>query len=269
MEIIIHIGQSKAGSSAIQKALADNKDILSKNRAIYPEEGRCGFDAHYSLKDEIIQGDFSCLRECIKKYCDYDKMVFSCEGFWLYDDQLVELLAKELEGRKVTIILYLRALESYLESSWRQAVKFRGSKESFIEHAHRIEAKLSYSDLLARWGQRFSLKVSSYDCVRHQLLDDFFTRLGVDAHNLKVNGKAVNVTPCDGAIRMMRLVNFILPPKAAKSMRVRILDHQSLFSILPSYDRSKHYEAYQRVKSSWDREMLEKFLDSNDLKYIL
>jgi hypothetical protein len=134
-QLIIHIGDGKCGSTAIQGSLFDAKDILSSEKILYYPPDRAGHFSYITFFDGRTRGDndkafiiardnFSELIELVKSNPP-EFILFSSESFFsIPPDKLIRLLAPLTPGKvKVHIIAYIRCpAEQYL-SQVQQIIK--------------------------------------------------------------------------------------------------------------------------------------------------
>lgn len=267
MKLYLHIGMSKAGSSAIQRALFENRALLKERGICYPESGIVWGDAHYRINEEIRRGSPEALRKALHECIGFNAGVLSCEGFWLFNEEQLDLFKKELCHLDVTVVLYLRYPESYLKSSYRQKIKQDYATCSFDVHAHRISGYLDFSKLLTSWGEKFKIRARTYEAVKHDLIADFVHTLGIDPSAFILPKKPINATPSDGSLKLMRLTNKIFSKRIARRICSNLLKNQSLFSTLGSLNDSGAQNMALAIASGWNWEILKKYLSESDLKH--
>ena len=156
-QLIIHLGDGKCGSTAIQGSLFDARKILSANKIIYYPPNRTGHFSYITFFDGKTRGDndkalamarnnFSELTELVKSDPP-DFILFSSESFFsIPPDRLLELLAPLCSGEvKVHIIAYIRC----------PAEQYLSQVQQIIKASHRIiEPKEYFRDItinLVRW----------------------------------------------------------------------------------------------------------------------
>lgn len=105
--VYLHIGMSKAGSSAIQKALLDNQDVLHQHGFVYPNAGLYA-GAHYGINEQLLAGKFPGLLVDALHEAGNLNPIISCEGFWHLHAREISLLNEALSSCSVKVILYLR-----------------------------------------------------------------------------------------------------------------------------------------------------------------
>lgn len=181
MELVLHIGLSKTGTSAIQNFLWRKKQLLYKKfRVLYPTTGifsESGVYAHYNIAWSIYKPEEVCvyniptlekiatsLHEEILRYNDIKQLIISSESFMhIKDEESYSNLNKLIHNfnfAKVKILVYLRRQDIWQESSWIQVLKtmiikttpFRYSCRYSVYH---LDWLLRYDYLLKRWHSAF------------------------------------------------------------------------------------------------------------------
>lgn len=278
MDIFLHIGMSKAGSSAIQMCMLENRDILKKRGIEYPVEGIPGTPGkdglgHHDVAMKIKKGRPRKLRKILER-CECNTIVLSCEAFWQLGDKrnkVVETLRSEFRNHDATVIFYLRNPRAYLLSSYRQNVKDKGetcSPEDFF-NPKRPNSKLIYSRELERWGKCFPLRVRAYEAVKHGIEADFMRAIGAPVDQVDTSRRVVNTTPSDGTVRLMLLANRYLPSWASGYAR-RLLQwtDPKLGFTSPIDDEILGLYAEEIVKR-WDKKVIKKYMKDEDWKKML
>lgn len=133
--VLIHAGQYKSGSSSLQNALAAGTAELAADGWLYPRASRVADDVlghrHLPLMQEArygrAVGSWARLRQEID--ATDRRVLLSHEGFFSPElDPAV--IARELPGRQVHVLVYLRHPVDHVESGWREWVRrwrFTGS----------------------------------------------------------------------------------------------------------------------------------------------
>lgn len=140
MQVYIHIGRPKTGTTALQKYLFAHRDELLQQGWLYPESGM--FDgAHHQLAlalnnnipadlSHIPHSDLDTLVHGLDVEIDRhqpNRLILSSEFFSLLTPDIQrsgrERLAALFDGHDVKIITYFRNQCDYLESSYSQEVK--------------------------------------------------------------------------------------------------------------------------------------------------
>ena len=270
--VFLHIGMSKAGSSAIQQALIANAPDLNESGICYPETGRRWGNAHHKILHDLREGGAeNLLAKALKEAAHRKAIVFSCEGFWVVRDEIVEVLCRRLAEYDVRVILYLRKPSDYVPSSYRQSIKHDGETCTPEVYWRRGPPwpHLNYSDQLKRWGRCFSLRVRAYEAVKHGIEEDFMRTIGAPVQHMDTQRRLTNPTPSDGAIRLMLLANRYLPEVVSNRVRRWVQRSSWCLNFMPAIDDSVLRKQARTVVSRWDVDVMREYLPQDDLKLLL
>jgi hypothetical protein len=198
MRVLLHIGQSKTGTSAIQAFLTLNRGILRKHGILYPSIKIKGMPlnlgAHNAVSDALLNHHrfpFVSAADYFQQFFNdateskSDLLILSAEHFfggeprvWSVQNEeeyfqfyreKVEKLAVFLQGHEVKILVYLRPQLDWLSSAIAQTVRIeRLISDRLIYNNDRqffelIKPLLKYADLLDIW--RDIIKPSSFMVV--------------------------------------------------------------------------------------------------------
>ena len=195
--ILLHIGQGKTGSTAIQRFLDFNRETLaSKHKVLYPNfdsndltKGSMPCHTVY-LNDARNRNDFAGLLTILEKSVDYcrnnklDKILLSDESLpnWEGWPQIFSQIAGKLD-LEVNVIVYLRRQDKWLESAWKQW----GHKFKQINTIHDYEQimNLDWSRMLKPWLDFFEVKqftVRPYEksTIGNDVVADFLKAIGIN-----------------------------------------------------------------------------------------
>ena len=190
MEIIIHIGRHKTGTTSIQHFLALNEDLLLNQYGIYyPEIGRDPLmKYHHPLFRDWAENkkklDLQLINKIIEnaKRKSASRILLSSEI--LSRDSITEtkwLQLKEAFNEKITIIVYLRRQDKYLQSMYAEEILHGLIKsKSTIKDT---KTNLDYFQFLAPICRTFTqnrIIVKSFDrAIKLDLYKDFLKNLGI------------------------------------------------------------------------------------------
>lgn len=179
-KIIIHIGANKTGTTAIQKYLSKNDDVLlSEHGILYPKSGRM-WGAHFPLawdlglgkKPDHLVGKFENVWGLLRKEIEEKnakKTIISSENFMLLSNSNIANKVKNyLEGYEVEIILYVRRQDLWLESLYLQRVKMGMFDKTFSEFVINPSQELDFTKILSLWElvtRRENIKVINFESV--------------------------------------------------------------------------------------------------------
>jgi len=217
---ILHIGQSKTGSSAIQSFLNLNKKRIKKNGILYPgvklhgvtldlynhnsvADSLSGLKSYPEVEAEEYFRQFSEL--LIKDDCQ--TLVLSGEHFFGGEPRVWDVQSKEdhitayrkklkalhyfLKEYEVTIIIYLRDQLEWTESAISQIIRYEGLLDKKIYHDdwqffELMKPVLDYENLLEQWLS--ILEPKKLICIPYKKdilhgnnsVSDFLCQLGIN-----------------------------------------------------------------------------------------
>jgi hypothetical protein len=198
-DVVIHIGLTKTGSSAIQHALAKHRarlareDVhyaaLSDEKQVDPLQvgsgngSRLGYLLNPSLSDA---GKLASMTPAAfaTAYIDPESQtsLISSEAIAGADPSLlVQFRDTALAAHRVRIIAYVRDLYPHAAANWMQAIKVRGYACDFLTFCREV-----YHDPQTRALKHFSeafgteaMTVLHYESCKDRLLESFLGALGV------------------------------------------------------------------------------------------
>lgn len=215
--VVIHIGQSKTGTTTTQRFFWGRRDSLESHRIHYLRAGVTTprYPAHYKLFPRDTAQDIIGLEQAwsaaINEIDSSPSALFiiSCEGAWLRDRSFVQYVRNILNKYAVFIVFVLREPRSYLVSSYKQGIKTGKHCSSFREFLRKAEGRLDYRAILDCWAEQFgrsNVGCFSYECIKGELLPNFLAALGLDYDTLSrlpscmTEESCANVTPSDTAL---------------------------------------------------------------------
>lgn len=221
---ILHIGYSKTGTSAIQHYLSRNRELLKKQKILYPDIKLFGVWAHcqnHNMLGRALAGRLGWYglppREYFKQFenqsneNNIEKVILSAESFlggvqpWDYENEdqywdasekFVKKLGSFLSQHDVKIIIYLRRQDHWLESALNQTIKFGGLMADNLRMASInklidiYSPRLNYLKVLNLWSDVFgaeSIQVGVYEkdrLMEQDIITDFCHSAGIDSSNL-------------------------------------------------------------------------------------
>lgn len=272
MKVYLHIGMSKAGSTAIQQCILQHEGALLQAGVCYPEATRVN-GAHYKLFQALQDGggaDEAATVIAEAEAAHAARLIVSVEGLWLVNDDAVRRLAQALSGHDAEVVLYLRRPDTYLTSSYRQGIKRkRRTTLSEADYARQPHERLRYDRVLERWAEHFPLRVRAYEAVRSDLVGDFARATGT-ASVLSCPGRQrANVTPSDGSLRLMRLANRLIPNyHHGATVNRRLLAWQRAFAWMPALDDAPLVARARAEATRWEPSVMARHLAPEDLAAI-
>lgn len=173
----IHVGAPKCGSTALQSWLNRNRDSLAAQGIRYVSEG-----AHWIAPAKALVGatdrvsgkrvsirEWERLVAAVRKATPADeptvRAIVSSEWYAGASDDAVARIARDLDGSRMHVMLFVRPLRSTLVSAWQQGLKLGGrhSLEDWLSTvfdqpgsptAERLWGKHRYDHIAARWSRQ-------------------------------------------------------------------------------------------------------------------
>jgi len=175
MELVLHVGQMKSGTTYLQKILANNRILLRSAGWNYPGQRENQQHAVYGLCGEDIfwvgevKSEWSKLAEALVKAAERSKqrVLISAEALSVLPPDGISRLISKI-GRPNCVLLTVRSLHLTLPSAWQQSVKSRynGSLCEFFEQLAKDRPSLSghwrtyaFGEVAQRWSQHAPVKV--------------------------------------------------------------------------------------------------------------
>jgi hypothetical protein len=224
----VHIGIPRTGSTAIEKFLYENRQILLDRGILYPEVNLRGY-GHHDLAYLLSGGypewaipqprnlDDLAADLCHASAAHSGDILISSENFYLFPAivRLQELLTETgaSSGRRVVIIVYVRRQDEAQESWYSQTVKAQGETCEIDESIDRWRYLWDYRARLAEWAAAFgaaNLVVRPYETTQFRggsLITDFLACIGVDPTGMDLPTEKENARLNTDLLEFQRLVN--------------------------------------------------------------
>lgn len=179
MNLTIHIGTHRTGTTSIQQALAEAP--IHERGILYPKTGR-DFNAHHRLAQAIVGlweqplGLWDDMWREVEN-AGLPQVLLSSEDFSWADDKKVEVLSRMLPDGPRRVIVFLRNPLEFLRSMYVITVKLWNYKHGFDRFIEENWQRCDYAALIERWqtiGAVTPIVYSSQDVV-----PDFFQEIGV------------------------------------------------------------------------------------------
>jgi hypothetical protein len=241
--LILHIGATKTGTSAIQSALARNRATLLANGILYPvnkevdDKAKAGrvtggngalFRSLYNKYPDSPQRALRKFEADLRHLASDDKanaLLFSHERGGGVEPELLSEL-KAIFSRyfdRVQVIYYVRHLTDHAISQYGEYVKRRGMKAAFNAFAPKYRARFkrtieTYESVFGRDDIEYVL----YDDVRRKLFRDFLQRVGLPSSIDYQEPERVNRSLTADEIEVLRHVNHM---GLARTLVARIVEN--------------------------------------------
>lgn len=217
-QVILHIGQSKTGTSSLQAFLARNREALARHGILYPDilnkgapigaiahnpvaESLVGIMRHPRLSAQEYFEQFA--RQCEQRRCHTlllsGESFFSVPHIWTLERSSdyaacyrakLDSLKTLIGGASCRVVVYLRRQDEWLESAIGQIIRYEGlvGRRLYSDDREALELlapHMDYAGLLDQWDE--VLKPAALIAVpyeRDRLLDrdvvrDFVARAGL------------------------------------------------------------------------------------------
>jgi hypothetical protein len=191
--IVLHIGSTKTGTSSLQTYFSKHASDLRSRGVIYPRAGRNapGQMAHHNLcyqkqSGRVANGIFKPeVGTWSQALAEIDGApgsagIISSEAFMNCQPQQVGAFARELSGREVQLVAYVRRQDKWLQSAWNQLARFGRCSLDFQEFylGIRLRGRGDYFRMLNPWVEAFgtsTLAVRNFDALSAEgIVPDFF-----------------------------------------------------------------------------------------------
>jgi hypothetical protein len=243
MQIILHIGLEKTGTSSLQKFCALNRDKLRQHGFLYSVVA--GADSHTALAAAAQAEDkFDDLRmihgldsaDKIRSFrmafadkLDAEAASSCCSTLILSSEHCssrlitaveVEALAKILHriSDDITILVYLRRQDDFLCSSYSTDVKSGFTGAISLPSDQLREERYNYEVLLQRWSSvfgrnRITCRLYATDKLKNgDIVDDFIEAIGIPPSDEFQKPPRVNEGLNIEALEFLRIFNAHVPP---------------------------------------------------------
>jgi len=250
-ELVLHVGATKTGSSAIQHFLLQNRAALEPLGVLYPDVGIAG-NAHHIIaaaihpsawrmhQDAFAGKDrpayFLQLVEQFKQAADESsaaRAVMSSEYLWgQFHDAFYTPLQALAAAFEVRLLCYVRRQDDWLESTYAQSVKSgegRSFREWLLRHLDQGPGFCHYDRILRQWervvpAERIHVRVYDASNGVTDSVADLLDFLGIaDRGTLALAAGSSNPSPLPHDTEMIRLINRSGLSEARKQNLRRVL----------------------------------------------
>lgn len=217
-EIVLHIGTPKTGTTAIQHALSENEDVLARENIQFLKAGRHRA-AHNDLANAISRhGTDHKFRDAFgDELVEFEqvggdrKALISSEIFSLIAPKKFRQSLPQLDRFPMTIVVYLRRQDQYVEAFYKQRLK---NGRTVVPFGEFLESRVcrritNYASLLDDWARAYpkaKLLPRIYDranFVDGDIVADFASILGLGKEDLGGGKVEVNLSPSKEVIDIL------------------------------------------------------------------
>lgn len=219
MELFLHIGPHKTGTTAIQTCFADNASALRRKGVFYPKSNWIYPAQHrlaFAMKDKVnpVDGrrpDFTTELDALCTALEKSRLpcaFVSSEEFFASPIERIATLKAALPVQKVKVLAYPRRPDTFLISCYNQKIKqigngFAAPIARFLKEPRKIAPEIDYLTCIAAWADVFgddNVAIRSFETGSP--LHDVAARLG--ATDLVTN-TTVNQSVPGAVAEVMRL----------------------------------------------------------------
>jgi hypothetical protein len=242
VDLYLHIGTEKTGTTSVQRFFRTNRDLLARSGVLYPvapgNENHSGLAVaaqklsrrgplrklkgvqsaeeareFRSTLMEDLAGEFSIGR--------YRTVVMSGEhcSSRLLDDAEVQWLKNALTPffDNIHIVVYIRRQDDYLLSTYSTSIKSGATRELSFPPERLIQSRYDHWELLSRWARIFGRerivcrKFERSALKSQDIVDDFLSVVGIDPALELVRPDHVNESLDAESLEFLRLFNKHIP----------------------------------------------------------
>lgn len=274
---LLHIGAPKTGSTALQKFLTTNRDVLMRLSWEYPDVSLRGFGHHdlaflvgegypeWALPQERTFDEL--LSDLISSVAERSRIIISSENFYLFPNPkgVAKMLRKANFSREtVKVVVYVRRQDDALVSWYNQVVKAQGYIGSITECIADNRNLWDYATCLEAWSDVFgrdNLIVRPYqikDLVEGDIRHDFLWIAGLPPEVFNWSEEPINTRINRDLLEFQRLVNQLpLSPPEKRRFHKELIALTSATVMMGLFDDSPLLTSTQR------QEILSSYANSN------
>jgi len=285
-KIYLHIGLEKTGTTAIQGFLNNNRISLSEKFGIlFPkfEEDDTAIKSNHRIAKIFVPNKniaahhkavslitFTQLLENFRQNNNCETLILSSELYSYLTSKEIQALKCSLKNFEVTLILYLRRQDDYLESSYDQHVKqiwLQNRPPIDLEKFHK-KTKLNFHQFILNWYDNgfsnIDLKIYNKSKEKDFIYRQFFKNINSSIFdNDIIITKKNNVNPSLSLFHKILITQYlpkIDDPSFRKTIADVIFKHNMFFTNLLKNEviRSKNY-----YSKEFKIDLLKKYENSN------
>lgn len=236
-KLVLHIGRHKSGTSALQLALHQNRELLESQGLLYPSAGSSGKTAHhdlaYALNPRLKRDDYAQVIQSIKNEIKegHQTVVLSSEAFQnIQVVDRVRMLVDSLKPKQTEVVCYFREYVDYCIASYSQRIQAQPTFIPFQKLTKDMRG-LSVSKFIERWGSIGEFRMYWFDrsrLINLDIVDDFFSQIGFGSLLKKLNKYPSNPNPSIGG-------NLLFLKNAANFVGRDFISYQSMSKLAATF----------------------------------
>ena len=242
VDLYLHIGTEKTGTTSVQKFFRTNRELLARNAVLYPtspgNENHTGLTVaaqnlsrHGPLRklkgvnsiEDAKMFRSTLMKELAAEFAGgpYKTAVMSGEhcSSRLLDDKEVQWLKDFLSPffKNINIVVYIRRQDDYLLSTYSTSVKSGSTRELSMPPERLVRSRYDHWDLLSRWARIFGSdriicrKYEKSALKSGDIVDDFLAVTGIDPDSGFTRPEDVNESLDAESLEFLRLFNKHIP----------------------------------------------------------
>ena len=295
MRVILHIGQSKTGTTSLQSFLASNRESLAKSGILYPDVYRGGMPLNVQNHNsfaEALNGlrrfpGFSA-EEYWSQFQDQARksgcqtILLSGESFWgapqvwripegeeVLESHLKKIKKlKEFIGREEChLVLYLRRQDEWIDSNIPHLIRYEGLLkypvyQNDAQTVNVLAPYLDYAPMLDLWEQTFEtsqITVIPYerDHLRDgDIISDFMERIGADHKIASFKSKETNE-------HASLSLEFVLLKKVLNETPKNKAEERAIIEILTDLDEKMGSRRKYKIDATLRKELMDRVAGQN------
>jgi hypothetical protein len=249
VDLYLHIGTEKTGTTSIQRFLKANRELLGRNGILYPaapgEQNHLGLTvaALEDKKTGPLRKIFEVrTREELRKFREaltrdlaeelkvrpYTKAVMSGEhcSSRLVSDSEVERLKGMLSPLfdRIFIVIYIRRQDDYLLSTYSTTIKSGRTRPLVVPTGKRVQTRYDHWQLISRWARAFGKE--SILCRKYEkpslkggdVILDFLDATHIDQNLPFERPESLNESLDANTLEFLRLFNKHVPRFVANEL---------------------------------------------------
>ena len=260
MRVIVHIGSTKTGSSALQATLYERRAELRAAEALYPDAGIAA-GAHHVLAASIHPGAWRLHRGVLGEdpaghRAHFDAaiaaiqeeiaarpprtLILSSEYFWSFmPEPAYAALAEAFPSARFEVVAFVRRQDEWVASSYLQAVKSGEAREfsHWVKRFRSPESRLNYRGIIDGWAEGLRAElvhVIDYEHAKSNVYRSFCDRIGLQVAT-DVDIARVNPSPTpDSVSRLLDINRSDATPEVKKAQRDDVMRVQAGLTANPA-----------------------------------